>query len=97
MKGKKREVFFTMESQEHFLEKISPDNKKLICKYKHFESRSPALNDPAHANWKLLCVAMGRRRLALAILRPVRHHAGKLQSSAYEVRLGLRQDGVFQR
>ena len=33
MRGKKREVLFKIESQEHFLQKISEDNKKLICKY----------------------------------------------------------------
>ena len=28
-----RKVFFKLESAEHFLEKISPENKKLICKW----------------------------------------------------------------
>ena len=29
---KKREVLFTIENMDHFQEKISAENKKLICK-----------------------------------------------------------------
>ena len=32
MQKKKREVLFQVESQEHFQEKVSVENKKLICK-----------------------------------------------------------------
>ena len=79
------------------MRKFRPIAKNSSVSRSIFESRSPTLADPARANWKLLCVAMGRHRIALAILRPMRHHAGKLQSAAHEVRRGLREDGVFQR
>lgn len=33
MQKKKREVLFRLESMEDFQEKVSPENKKLACKY----------------------------------------------------------------
>ena len=33
MKGKKRQVLFTIDSTEMFQDKITIENKKLVCKY----------------------------------------------------------------
>ena len=86
MRGKKREVLFRIESQEHFLEKTSVDNKKLICKL---------LTHPLHL-W-LYCLYDYRHWLAFAFLRAMWHDAGELPRAAHEVWRRLCQNGVFQR
>lgn len=68
-KAKKRQVIYTIESLEHFQEKISAENKKLICKYLSTQ----------------LTLTGCRYRDALGMVRSLRPHGAKLQISLHEV------------
>ena len=81
---KQREVLFRFETMDHLQEKISAENKKLICKLTHPFSLNQS---------RLTC----RHWCSLGLVRSVRRHGAELQKLVHEVRWGLRSHGVLLR
>ena len=79
---KVREVLFVIDNMEHFQEKISIENKKLVCKW--------SIIDISLQLW--FCC---RHRCSLELVRALWLYGAKLQVALYEVRRGLCSHGVL--